>query len=1203
MTTTPPDPRMAVIGMAFRLPGADTPEDLWRIVRDGTDCITRFTDEELAAAGVPAEEYGAEDFVGASGILDDLAGFDARHFAMSPHEASITDPQHRLFLECAQHALEDAGYPQERDGTRIGVYASTGYHLYTLQNYLLNNVLPSRPPSDWVTGMQTIVGNYADFTATRVAYRLGLTGPAVNIQTGCSSSLVGVQSAAQALLMDDCDIALVGAAAVHVPQVLGYRHVKGSILSRSGRLRAFDAGADGTVGGTGVLAVVLKRLTRAVADGDTIHGVVLGWGIANDGASKSAYAAPSADGQRAAVRQALRRAGVGADTIGYLETHGTGTLKGDPIEFDGAAGAYREDTDRTGYCALGSVKANIGHLDAASGLAGLVKALLVLRHGVIPPMANFTRPNPLLGLDGSPFYIPGTARPWPAGDVPRRAGLTSLGVGGTNVHLILEQAPEPAPRTAALPPPDVLLVSGSSPQALADNARAFRDRLRRPPAPHPADLVTTAAVGRAHGRHRLAARGTTPHALADALDAWLAGPAPANVTSGTAPSDEPLRVAFQFTGQGSQYPGMAAALYARFPAVREVLDACEHHHRDLTGDSLLAALTVESPPDGPGEDPAGGTDSVGETGPAGGTDSVGETGPTRETDAAGETDLAQPALFALQCALVRLWHDTGVAPYAVTGHSVGEYAALYAAGALSLEDGLRLTTARGRLMRQRCAPGAMVAAPLDRAAALALAAEVPGLELAVSNGDRAQVLAGPVTAVDRACALLDARGTPGRRLPVTRAFHTALMEPMLEEFRKVLDDVEFRPVRIPLVSALDGATRPPGWIPDTDHLLRHTREPVRFDEALHALGAGRPGLLLEIGPHTTLSGLARRALPDVPAVPSLRRGSALGALWGAAAELHCAGADLGWETLLAGSGGRRVPLPGYRFQHQDHWTGPQPAALGTAAARTARTARAARRGTDVVQQEAAVAGVLDSIVEATARHLGGDPSAIDSDANFFDLGADSLQMISVLRELEQQHRVKVTMRQLFEETGTPRRLAQFIAARTPDTGQPPEPTAGERPAPERTAAASGAVPPPGPAGEAPSPAASAAYPPPAAQSAAAAYPPPAAPPAPAAYPPPTAPPASAYPPPTAPPVPAYSSYSSPTPPPVPGPVAPVEPVAPAYATRQELEDLAQKIQQMSHIQLQMMSQLSQLLALQTAAATDRLNGVQGVNGHHGTVAK
>ncbi|MFG1664367.1 type I polyketide synthase [Streptomyces sp. Y7] len=1090
---------MAVIGMAFRLPGADTPEDLWRIVHDGTDRITRFTDEELAAAGVPAEEYGAADFVGASGVVDDIAGFDAQHFGMSAREARITDPQHRMFLECAQHALENAGYPDERDGTRIGVYASTGYHLYTLQNYLLNNVLPTEPVTDWMAGIQITVGNYADFTATRVAHRLGLTGPAVNVQTGCSSSLVGVQVAAQSLLMDDCDIALVGATAVHVPQILGYRYVKGSILSRSGRLRAFDAGADGTVGGTGVLAVVLKRLARAVADGDTIHGVVRGWGISNDGADKKAFTAPSAQGQRVAIRQALRRAGVGADSIGYLETHGTGTLKGDPIEFAGAAGAYREDTDRTGYCALGSTKANIGHLDAASGLAGLVKTLLVLQHGVIPPMANFDTPNPALDLDRSPFYIPRTARPWPETDVPRRAGLTSLGVGGTNVHLILEQAPGPTPRTDAAAPPDVLLVSASSADALADNARALSERLRQPPAPQRADLVLTAALGRTHGRHRLAVRGTTPAALADALDGWLAGNAGAAVHTGTAPRDGHTRVAFQFTGQGSGHPDTATALRERFPVVRAVLDACEHRYRELTGDTLFAA---RDPSDGAPQD----------------------------------TDVAQPALFALQCALVRLWRELGVEPSAVTGHSVGEYAALYAAGALTLDDGLRLTVERGRLMQRRCAPGAMVAAPLDRSTALALAAEVPGLETAVTNGRRAQVLAGTVEAVERACVLLEERGTPGRRLPVTRAFHTALMEPMLEEFRKVLADVALRPVNVPFVSALDGVTRPPGWIPDADHLVRHTREPVRFDLALHAIGDRRPDALLEIGPHTTLSGLSRRALPAVLSLPSLRRGAGLGALWGAAAGLHCAGADVDWRVTLAGSGGRRVPLPGYRFQHRDHWTGPRSTALSTGSA--------AREGAEVVQQDAEVAHVLHSIVRATARHLGEEPSAIPGDASFFDLGADSLQMISVLRELEQEHRVKVTMRQLFEETGTPRRLAEFMVARMPAPAgqQPPQPPAAREPEP-----------------------------------------------LPLAGPEPVSPPAV-----TAParaPEPARAASTVPATAPEPARAAPT---APAYATREELEDLARKIQQMSQIQLQMMSQLSQLLALQTAAVSDRL---------HGTVAK
>ncbi|MFF8786054.1 type I polyketide synthase [Streptomyces sp. NPDC015125] len=1000
MTIGNPDPRMAVIGMAFRLPGASTPEEFWRIIRDGTDCITRFTEEELAAAGIPAEQYRAADFVGASGVVEDIAGFDAQHFGMSAREAQLTDPQQRMFLECAQHALENAGYSDERDGNRVGVYASTGYHLYTLQNYLLNNVLPSQSVDDWLAGMQITVGNYTDFTATRVAYRLGLTGPALSVQTACSSSLVGVQLAAQSLLMGDCDIALAGATAIHVPQVLGYRHVKGSILSKSGYLRAFDAGADGTVGGTGVVAVVLKRLNRAVADGDTIHGVIRGWGVSNDGAGKKTFTAPSAQGQRISIRQALERSGVGAETMGYLETHGTGTHKGDPIEFEGATAAYREDTERTGYCALGSAKANIGHLDVASGLAGLIKTLLVLKHGVIPPMANFSKPNPALDLDRSPFYVPRIARPWPEGDTPRRAGISSLGVGGTNVHLVLEQAPEPTPRSGTASTPDVLLVSGSTKEALAANASALRDRLRQQPGTHLADLVTTTALGRAHSRHRLAAWGATPVALADALDAWLTGTNPAAVTTGTPLREGPARVAFQFTGQASPYPGMATALYERFPTVRKLLDTCERCYRDLTGGSLLTGLL----------------------------------GNGSQTSGLWHTDTAQPALFTLQCALVQLWRDAGIAPDSVTGHSVGEYAALFAAGALSLDDGLRLTAARGRLMQQRCVPGAMTAVALDREAAQALAAEVAGLELSVTNGERARVLAGSATAVDQLDALLDERGMPGERLPVARAFHTSLMEPMLEEFRAILDEVAFQPLRIPFVSGLDGITRSPGWAPDADYFIRHTREPVRFDKALRGIGRHQTDVLLEIGPHTTLSGLARRALPSVRSLPSLRRGAGLRALWGAAAELHCAGADISWRALLAGCGGRRIPLPGYRFQHKDHWQGPELPTLPTRKPQI--------YGAVVAQHEAVIERIRRSITESTARHLSHDPSAITSDTSFFALGADSLQMISVLRELEQEHQVKVTMRELFEETGTPGLLAELIAGRLPGAKSAlPEPVA------------------------------------------------------------------------------------------------------------------------------------------------------------------
>ncbi|MFD8481171.1 type I polyketide synthase [Kitasatospora sp. NPDC059673] len=1049
--TAPADRRVAVIGLALRLPGATTEDAFWRLIRDGEDRIRHFTDEELAAAGIPPEKYRAPDFVGASAVLDDVSHFDAPFFGMSGREATYTDPQHRLFLEVAYHALENAGYPQERPGERIGVYASTGYELYSLQTYLLNNVLRAAPAEDWLSRLQMMIGNYPDFTATRASFRLGLTGPSFNIQTGCSSSLVAVQTAAQALLGGETDLALVGATAIHTPQVLGYQYVKGSILSRTGRLRAFDGSADGTVGGNGVAAIVLKRLDRAVADRDTVHGVISGWGVSNDGAAKHTYTAPSAVGQQVAIRRALETAGVGADEIGLLETHGTGTLKGDPIEFDGATAAFRADTDRTGYCAIGSTKANIGHLDVASGLVGLIKAMLAVRHGVIPPLANFEHPNPAIDLVTSPFYVPREARPWPRDGRPRRAGVTSLGVGGTNVHILLEEPPPatPAPDRDAHPTPGVLLLSGRDPQALTANARAFRSHLRRHPDTSLPDLVTTAALGRTHGRHRIAVRGDSPAALADALDHWLTGTAPTAggrgpVWSGLAPREGATPVGFLFAGQGSPSRGMAAPFDRRFRAVADVLDACEAQYRREYGTPLLDAFRADAEA------------AEHETWPTG---------------------TAQPALFALQAALTRMWEQAGVRPAIVAGHSAGEYAALAAAGALTVADGLRLTAERGRLM-QACPPGAMVAVAADRRTAGQLAAEIPGLEVAVVNGERSHVLGGPVEAAEKLLALLAERGIPGERLPVDRAFHTALTQPALGAFRTVLEGTAFHPLTVPFVSGLDGILRPVGWVPDPDYFLRHTRETVRFDAVLATLGeqaSGEP-VLLDLGPHHTLGGLARRGLPAATVASATRRGAGIEPLWSAAAALHCAGVPVDWHHLLEGTGGGRTPLPAYRFQRRHYWTGPEPAISAFGEPTEDEDAvELSNTGTLTADD------VCRHIVEVTVDHLGAEPGTVTEDTSFFDLGADSLQLIHMLRLIEQEHQVKVAMRELFEEAGTPRLLAELIVGRIPGA---PAPAPIQAPAPVAPTPVATA---PAPAPVAPAPVAPAAPVAPVAQPAAPVY--------------------------------------------------------------------------------------------------------------------
>ncbi|MFF3322772.1 type I polyketide synthase [Streptomyces sp. NPDC002889] len=1004
-----PDNRVAVIGMALRFPGADTPEQYWADIRAGVSHVRRFTEAELAASGLAPEVRQAPDFVGASARLPGIDRFDATFFGMSRREATLTDPQQRIFLECVHHALEDAGYAQPHPTVRIGVHASTGYRLYSLHSYLAAQLPAESATDDWTAGKQIQVGNYPDFTASRTAFRLGLTGPAVNVATACSSALVSVHLACQALRYGDADLMVVGSSALHLPQVTGHRHVKGSTISRTGAVRAFDAAADGTVGGNGVAAVVLKPLERARADGDTVHAVILGSAVTNDGADKQGFAAPGTVGQRDALLGALRAAGVPADSIAYLEAHGTGTLKGDPIEFSALTEAFRRSTARTGFCAIGSTKPAIGHLDSCAGLAGLIKTILVLRHGEIPPLVNLSRPNPALGVDDSPFVLPTRLGPWPAGMTgPRRAGVHSIGMGGTNAHVILEEAPAPAPRgtAPARPVPALLPLSARSPKALAEYARSLRDHLLRHPGTEPADLLLTTALGRRRLSHRLVVT-AAPADLAAALGTYLeaaqqeagtrretveppgaaqggADPAPwgSAYTVGIVPQDTDAgpRTAFLFSGQGSGRPGMAAEIAARFPVVAETLAECAEIHHDETGTRTFHdRLWTDTEP------------------------------------GSWDTEFAQPAIFALQVAHVRLWRELGVKPSTVAGHSVGEYAALYAAGALTLEDGLRLLCRRGRLMQRDTAPGGMIAVFAPEERVRSLLRDVPGLEIAVVNGPGHHVVAGSRQAVAAACGRLREHGHAAEPLAVDRAFHTALLDPVLDELRGAVEKAGLRPTHTAFVSGLDGAVRPAGWLPDADYLVRQARRTADFHAVLRTLdpaSAGGADVLLEIGPDAPLSGMARRVLPTAVAVPTQRHGKALDTLWAAVAGLWCTGSDIDWAALLEGCDGRRIPLPTYPFQRQSYWTGPPLDEFD-------------RTTEDGMTEQA----LPDRVLELTARHLGYAPTEIGAEQSFVALGADSLQLIGMLRQLEREFGVELAMREVLEEAGTPELTARLIASR------------------------------------------------------------------------------------------------------------------------------------------------------------------------------
>ncbi|MER7585143.1 MupA/Atu3671 family FMN-dependent luciferase-like monooxygenase [Kitasatospora sp. NPDC097691] len=995
------DRRIAVIGMAFRFPGASDPESLWADLRSGTSRISTFSEAELASAGIPPQDVRDPRLRPFGGVLDDVTGFDHRFFGVSPHEASLTHPAHRLFLECCYHALEDGGHADAAGGERIGVFAGSGMNLYDHQTGT------RRTPADPGLAMQSSLGTVPDFLASRVAYRLNLRGPAVGVQTACSSSLVAVHLAVQALLNGDADVALAGAAAVHLPQHSGYRLHPGSVLSPSGGCRPFDAAADGTVGGNGVAVVLLKPLRRALADGDRIHAVITGSAVNNDGSAKIGFSAPGVTGQTEVVEQALARAGVPVDSLGHLEAHGTGTPLGDPVEFAALAAALRSPSGRTGFCTLGSVKANLGHLDTCAGMAGLIKTVLMLRHRTLVGMPGATTWNPALDAAGSPFVLATGTRTWPAGPHPRRAGVSALAVGGTNAFVVLEEAPETVARDEAATDrptdrPTVLALSAEHPEALrglaSDLSGWLADRPRAPLGAVAAELAR-----RPRRTHRLAVTGRTAAELADALAEWRRTGAASDGHHGTVPPQGFGPLAFAYSGQGSD-PRPLLAMLRTHPATGHLILECDEEYRRLTGTGLLARLDALPP------DPL-------------------------------PTELAQPALFAAQTAATELWRGRGLRPDHVLGHSIGEYAALWAAGGISTATGIRLTTLRGRLM-QGTAPGAMLAVRADLALAERIATAA-GFSVAAENAADSHVLSGPAEEVDQAAALLDAEGTTWRRLPVDRAFHSALLDPILAEFRREAGRYDYRPIRTSFACGLDGTVLPPGAVIGPDYLAAQLRGPVRFRHLPAALEATGCRGYLTIGPDEELSGLGRRTGSGAPWIASQRRG--LPAESGdalAQAELYCGGAPL---TLPREGALPPEPLPRYPFQRTDFPysfepapsgptpSGPAPTGPTPAPGQAPTPGAHARTGPPPLPRagEALPDVPLAEVVALTARQLGCPEGEVTPDSTFVRLGADSLTLAAMGRELAERFGTRVALRDLFDSLDTPRKLADALRPHRP----------------------------------------------------------------------------------------------------------------------------------------------------------------------------
>ncbi len=839
--------------MACRFPDAETCEQFGRNLAEGRESIRRYSKEELRAQGAPEALIDDPAFVPAAALLSNVDRFDAELFGLNPREAALLDPQQRILLECAWEALEAAGYDPVRYARPIGIFAGAGVTAYAFENL--------REEYRGPAGFEAMLANDKDFLVSRIAYKLNLKGPAISVQTACSTSLVAVHLACQSLLAGDCDMALAGGVSVRLPHIGGYLYQAGMIASPDGHCRAFDGAAAGTVAGSGAGIAVLKRLDDAIADGDSILAVIRGSAVNNDGMLKAGFTAPSAAGQAAAIREAMAVAGIEPSDIGYVEAHGTGTPLGDPIEIEALNEAFR---GAVGRCALGSVKTNIGHTDTAAGIAGLMKTVLAMRSRELPPSLHFERANPDIRFADGPFEVVRERRLWEA-QGPRRAGVSSFGIGGTNAHVVLEEWCEPSARDAGLSGPVAIPVSAASAAALESLTSGLADWLEGHPEASLASVAMTLATGRRELNYR------TFVAARDCREAAAALRRAAIPAAGLEPGERP--VAFLFSGQGTQQPGMARAVIHE-PVFRERFERLAAIGREETGEDFIALL-VDA-----------------------------ELGDAAAQDRLRQTSVAQPALFALEEALARLLMSWGIVPGALLGHSLGEFSAAAIAGVFEAEDAMRLVCRRGRLMQSMPA-GAMLAVPLGEADFLRRMGEE--LCLAAVNGPRQCVVSGPFAEIEVFEAGLRVEGFSPVRLRTSHAFHSAMMEPVREEFAREVARVRRGAPRIPVISNLTGRPMTAEQAADPQYWASQLRDPVRFGDGVALLKSEARRVLVEIGPGNVLAALAGDG-----AVSTVRLAETVGQLWQR-------GVAVDWSAYHAGRGGSRVSLPTYPFQRQRYW--------------------------------------------------------------------------------------------------------------------------------------------------------------------------------------------------------------------------------------------------------------------------------------------
>jgi len=1029
---------IAIVGMAGRFPGARNVAELWQNLLAGRETIDRFGPDELEHAHAEDMESRSDpQYVRARGVLADVDKFDDQFFGFSPKEAEVLDPQQRLFLETAWEALEHAGFdPKSFDGP-IGVFAGA-----TTNTYYLNNLLSRRDVTDLVGLLTTQMANQNQYIATRTAYKFDLKGPALNIQTACSTSLVAVCMAVQSLQNYQCDMALAGGASVQVPQRFGYLYQEGSILSPDGHCRAFDRDANGTVFSNGLGIVVLRRLRDALAQGDTIYAVIKGAALNNDGSSKVSFTAPSVDGHAQVISMAHALGGIDPETISYIEAHGTGTALGDPIEIAGLTQAFRAGgAVGNGFCAIGSLKTNIGHLDAAAGVAGLIKAALSLHHRTLPASLNYRSPNPKLDIGNTPFFVNATLREWPPGPTARRAGVSSFGVGGTNAHVVLEEAPERQPPERARRPEQVLVLSARDAEALDRAADRLKGHLEQDEAVDLADLAYTLQIGRRSFSHRraLVCRGRD-----DAI-ALLRSADQQRVHQWSSDAAD-VGVAFMFPGQGAQYVNMGRTLYEDVPRFRAELDGCADVLRSFLDVDLRDLLYPRAELSG------------------------------QASERLAQTAITQPALFAIEYALAQLWLSWGIAPKALIGHSVGEYVAACVGGTFSRDDALSLLARRARLMQQMPS-GAMLAV---RARAGDLLGDLgPRTSIAAFNAPNLTVVSGDHEAIAALAETLNGKEIASRLLPTSHAFHSPMMEPIIPEFSELVRNTPRRAPTLPWVSSLTGALITDAEATDPAYWARQLREPVRFMDGVGNLLDGQLALV-EVGPGQTLASLARQHTKRAAAqliVTSLHSAQDFSAdfecLLAAAGQLWTRGVALDWPRVHDGVQRRRIAAPTYPFARNRRWVDPAPSA-GTTTHAVAKTNASATlqptapSGTTSPSSagsnmtEARSAKLVVRLQTLFARLSGIEPAALAPHAGFLELGLDSLFLTQASNAIQKEFGAKIPIRALLEDCSTlatlAARLDSLLPADSPSTAPAPAPAPIAPPAATAHAAPAAALP-------------------------------------------------------------------------------------------------------------------------------------------------